>query len=59
MILVMLLYHTLKKKFIEKTIKSILSQTYKNFEIIVVSDDLNRSDLKFIKKLKIMMIELD
>lgn len=41
-----------KKKFIEKTIKSILSQTYKNFEIIVVYDDLNRSDLKYIKKIK-------
>ena len=41
-----------KKKFIEKTIKSILSQSYKNFEIIVVYDDLNRSDLKYIKKIK-------
>ena len=47
------MYHILKKKkFIEKTIKSILSQTYKKFEIIVVYDDLNRSDLKFIKKIK-------
>ena len=37
-----------KKYFFEKTIKSILSQTYKNFEIIVVYDDTDLTDLKII-----------
>ncbi len=41
-----------KRKFIERTIKSILSQTYKNFEIIIIYDDTDRSDLKLIKKVK-------
>ena len=41
-----------KKKFIEKTISSILSQTYKNLEIIIVYDDVNRTDLKFINAIK-------
>ena len=41
-----------KKKFIEKTISSILSQTYKNLEIIIVYDDVNRTDLKFINDIR-------
>ena len=41
-----------KKKFVEKTINSILSQTYKNLEIIIVYDDENHADLKIIKKIK-------
>ena len=40
-----------KKYFFEKTIKSILSQTYKNFEIIVVYDDTDLSELKIVKKI--------
>jgi len=40
-----------KKKFIEKTIKSILDQTYKNYEIIFVYDDDHKGDLKFIKNI--------
>ena len=39
-----------KKLFFEKTIDSINSQTYKNFEIILIYDDNNRSDLLFVKK---------
>jgi len=39
-----------KKSFFEKTIDSINSQTYKNFEIILIYDDNNRSDLLFVKK---------
>ena len=41
-----------KKNFIKKTINSIKNQTYKNLEIIIIYDDEDHSDLKFIKKLK-------
>ena len=41
-----------KKEFVEKTINSIISQTHKNLEIIIVYDDENHSDLKIIKKIK-------
>ena len=41
-----------KKKFIEKTINSIKSQTYKNLEIIVIYDDEDHADLTLIKKIK-------
>ena len=41
-----------KRNFIEKTINSIKSQTHKNLEIIIVFDDNDHSDLKFIKKIQ-------
>ena len=41
-----------KSEYIDKTISSILQQTYKNFEIIIIYDDENKSDLKYIKNLK-------
>ena len=41
-----------KKKFIEKTINSIKSQTHKNLEIIIVYDDEDHSDLKLVNKIK-------
>ena len=41
-----------KKKFIKKAIKSILNQTYKYFEIIIIYDDQNKSDLNYINSLK-------
>ena len=37
-------YHK-KKSSISNTIKSVLNQTYKNFEIIIIYDDENKSDL--------------
>tara|TARA_B100001057_G_scaffold500944_1_gene619047 strand:+ start:22476 stop:23228 length:753 start_codon:yes stop_codon:yes gene_type:complete len=40
-----------KKLFIKETINSILRQTYKNFEVIFIYDDEDKSDLYFIKKL--------
>ena len=40
-----------KKIFFEKTIRSILSQSYKNFELIVIYDDTDLSELKFVKKI--------
>ena len=39
-----------KKLFFEKTINSILNQTYYNFEVIVVFDDTDKSELNFVKK---------
>ena len=39
-----------KRKYINKTLKSILDQTYKNFELIFVFDDNNKEDLPFIKQ---------
>ena len=40
-----------KKKFINQTINSVLRQTYKNFELIIIYDDKNKSDLTFIKQI--------
>ena len=40
-----------KRKYISKTLKSILDQTYKNFEIIFIYDDSNNEDLNLIRKL--------
>ena len=41
-----------KKNYIEQTLKSILNQKYKNFEILIVYDDSDKSDLSFLKTLK-------
>ena len=41
-----------KRKFIKKTIDSIKLQTYKNFEVIIVYDDEDHSDLLFLKKIQ-------
>ena len=39
-----------KKKYIKKTILSVLNQTYKKFEIIIIYDDEDKSDLIYLKK---------
>ena len=41
-----------KKKFIWGSIKSVLNQTYKKFEIIIIYDDEEKKDLSLIKKIK-------
>ena len=41
-----------KKKFIKESILSVLNQTYKNFEIIIVYDDINKEDLSYIYEIK-------
>ena len=43
-----------KKKYIKKTLNSILNQSYKNYEVIFVYDDEEKEDLKNIKKLIIL-----
>ena len=51
-----------KKSFIQKTLLSVLNQTFKDFEIILIYDDEIKEDLKLIKKIvgnnpKIKIIE--
>tara|TARA_Y100000741_G_scaffold363565_1_gene352128 strand:- start:1953 stop:2711 length:759 start_codon:yes stop_codon:yes gene_type:complete len=41
-----------KKKYIWSSIKSVLNQTYKKFEIIIIYDDEEKKDLSLIKKIK-------
>ena len=41
-----------KKKYIQQTLKSILNQKYKKFEVLIVYDDDDKSDLEFLKTLK-------
>ena len=41
------------KKFISKTIKSVVDQTYKKLEIIIIYDDENHNDLNFIRSFKL------
>jgi teichuronic acid biosynthesis glycosyltransferase TuaG len=43
-----------KKQFIKKTLKSILNQSYTNFEIIIIYDDQSKIDLEYIKSLKVL-----
>ena len=39
-----------KKEYIEETLKSILNQTYKNFEIIIIYDDQDKNELEYLNK---------
>ena len=39
-----------KKKFIKQTINSIFKQTYKKYEIIIIYDDKDLTDLPYLKK---------
>ena len=41
-----------KKKFIKKTIKSVIKQTYTNIEVIIIYDDEKKKDLEYILKIK-------
>ena len=37
---------------LEKAVKSVLLQTYKNFEIIIINDKNEKKNLNFLKKIK-------
>tara|TARA_Y100001970_G_scaffold283574_1_gene399021 strand:+ start:21 stop:779 length:759 start_codon:yes stop_codon:yes gene_type:complete len=41
-----------KKKYIWSSVKSVLNQTYKKFEIIIIYDDEEKKDLTLIKKIQ-------
>jgi len=40
-----------KKEFISKTLNSIFKQTYTNYEILIIYDDKEKTDLLYLKKL--------
>ena len=40
-----------KKFFFEKAINSVIKQTYKNYEVILIYDDPDKKDLHFVKKI--------
>ncbi len=40
-----------KRKFFEETLSSVLNQTYKKFELLIIYDDVDKDDIKFIKKI--------
>jgi len=40
-----------KKNYIKQTLISVLNQSYKNFEVILIYDDEDKSDLKYLKNL--------
>ncbi len=40
-----------KKEFISETLNSIINQSYKNYEILIIYDDENLNDLKYLKDL--------
>ena len=40
-----------KRNFIDETIRSILSQSYKKFELIIIYDDTDKTDLFFLRNL--------
>ena len=41
-----------KSKYIYQTIKSVINQSYKNLEIIIIYDDSDKSELKILHKVK-------
>ena len=59
MILVSVIIPYFKKRtYIQETLKSVISQTHKNLEILIIYDDKNKIDLNFIKELKKKIKEL-
>ena len=52
------LYLIIKKSFFKETLQSINKQSYKNFEVIIIYDDIDKSELIYVKKiLKIIILK--
>ena len=43
-------YHR-KRIFFKETIESINKQSYRNFEVIIIYDDIDKSELNYVKKI--------
>ena len=41
-----------KKKYVKYSVLSVLNQTFKNFELIIIYDNETSDELKFINKIK-------
>ena len=41
-----------KKRFLDKSINSVLNQSYNNYEIIIIYDDENLDDFFYLKKIQ-------
>ena len=41
-----------KKKYVKYSVLSVLNQSFQNFELIIVYDNHNKSELRFINKIK-------
>ena len=41
-----------KRQFIEKAIFSVINQTYKKIELIIIFDDKDKDDLKYLEGIK-------
>ena len=41
-----------KEKFFDKTYNSIINQSYKNYEIVIICDEVGTKPKKFLKKFK-------
>ena len=41
-----------KRKYVTSSVNSVLNQSYKNFELIIIYDDNNKNDLNLIKEIK-------
>lgn len=41
-----------KKHFVKQSVNSVLNQTYKNIEVILIYDDISYEDLNYIKSIR-------
>ena len=46
---IIIIYHK-KRIFFKETIESINKQSYKNFEVIIIYDDIDKSELELCKE---------
>ena len=49
--LISIIFLITKKKYIQDTLKSIINQSYKRYEIIIIYDDQDLDEFYFLKKI--------